>query len=133
MGWLSIGIKVLPYIVEAVQWVEKFIMARGKPKQDAAVEMIKKITHLDLENVILWHPKTDYLGNHMLTSWKFRNVSGWSPKIDLETGIRMSFDSIMKSEGYNPLKYLEEAKNSSEENKLDLYLEMLKMKDLLET
>lgn len=77
------------------------------------VELIKKVTHLDLENVIRWHPKTDYLGNHMLTSWKFRNVSGWSPMIDMETGIRMSFDSIMKAEGYNPLKYLEEAKKKN--------------------
>ena len=46
MGWLNIGIKVLPYIVEAVQWVEKFITTRGKPKQDAAVEMIKKMLGL---------------------------------------------------------------------------------------
>jgi|TARA_R110000824_G_scaffold53800_2_gene148614 hypothetical protein len=46
MGWLSIGLKVLPYIVEAVSWVEKFITARGKPKQDAAVEMIKKMLGL---------------------------------------------------------------------------------------
>ena len=46
----------------------------------------------------------------MLTSWKFRNVSGWSPKISMETGIRMSFESIVKSNGYNPLKHLEEAK-----------------------
>ena len=46
MGWLNIGIKVLPYIVEAVQWVEKFITTLGKPKQDAAVEMIKKMLGL---------------------------------------------------------------------------------------
>jgi hypothetical protein len=46
MGWLNIGIKVLPYIVEAVQWVEKFITTRGKPKQDAAVEMVKKMLDL---------------------------------------------------------------------------------------
>jgi hypothetical protein len=30
------------------------------------------------------------------------------------------------------LEYLEEAKNSSTENKLDIYVEMLKMKDSLE-
>ena len=46
MGWLSIGLKVLPYVVEAVQWVEKFITTRGKPKQDAAVEMVKKMLGL---------------------------------------------------------------------------------------
>ena len=52
----------------------------------------------------------------MLTSWKFKTVSGWQPKISLEEGIRMSYESILKSEGYNPLKYLEEA----EEKNIDL-------------
>ena len=41
MGWLSLGLKLLPWIVEAVQWVEKFISAKGSRKQDAAVYMIK--------------------------------------------------------------------------------------------
>lgn len=98
--------------IEKNLWYQDWNVAAETPLMTGEiVEMIKKITHLDLENVIRWYPKTDYLGNHMLTSWKFRNVSGWSPKINLEEGIRMSFDSIMKAEGYNPLKYLEEAKN----------------------
>ncbi len=25
MGWITLGMKLLPYIVEAVTWVEKFI------------------------------------------------------------------------------------------------------------
>ena len=95
-------------------WYQDWNVAAETPLMTGEImELIKKVTHLDLENVIRWHPQTDYLGNHMLTSWKFRNVSGWSPKIDLETGIRMSFESIMKSEGYNPLKYLEQAKQKN--------------------
>jgi hypothetical protein len=43
MGWLSIGMKLLPYIVEAVKWVEKFVTTKGKYKQDAAVYMVKSI------------------------------------------------------------------------------------------
>jgi hypothetical protein len=39
MRWLSIGLKLLPFIVEAINWVEKFIMKKGVEKQDAAVKM----------------------------------------------------------------------------------------------
>ena len=41
MGWLGVGMKVFPLVVDAVQWVEKFIKAKGKTKQDAAVHMVK--------------------------------------------------------------------------------------------
>ena len=41
MGWLSLGLKLLPFIVEAVSWVEKFITAKGKYKQDAAIYMVR--------------------------------------------------------------------------------------------
>ena len=43
MGWIALGMKLLPFIVEAVSWVEKFITAKGKYKQDAAVYMVKSI------------------------------------------------------------------------------------------
>ena len=43
MGFLQIGLKLLPYIVEAVQWVERFITTKGKYKQDAAVYMVNSI------------------------------------------------------------------------------------------
>ena len=43
MGWITLGAKLLPYIVEAVTWVEKFITERGQRKQDAAVYMVKSI------------------------------------------------------------------------------------------
>jgi len=92
-------------------WCQDWNVAAETPLMTGEiVDMIQSITGLGLDDVIRWHPATDYLGNHMLTSWKFRNVSGWSPKIDMELGIKMSFESIMKSKGYNPLRYLEEAK-----------------------
>jgi|TARA_R110001592_G_C13151610_1_gene748201 dTDP-glucose 4,6-dehydratase len=92
-------------------WYQDWNVAAETPLMTGEiVDMIQLITGLNLDDVIRWHPATDYLGNHMLTSWKFRNVSGWSPKISMELGIKMSFKSIMKSKGYNPLRYLEEAK-----------------------
>lgn len=95
-------------------WYQDWNVAAETPLMTGEiVDLIQEVTHLNLADVVRWHPKTDYLGNHMLTSWKFRKVSGWSPKIDLETGIRMSFESIMTSEGYNPLKYLEEARQKN--------------------
>jgi hypothetical protein len=40
MGWISIGLKVLPYITGAVHAVEQFVSAKGKAKEDAAVNMV---------------------------------------------------------------------------------------------
>ena len=39
MKWVSVGLKLLPFIVEAINWVEKFILKKGVEKQDAAVRM----------------------------------------------------------------------------------------------
>lgn len=39
MKWIAIGLKMLPFIVEAVNWVERFILKKGVEKQDAAVKM----------------------------------------------------------------------------------------------
>ena len=46
MGWISLGMKLLPYIVEAVSWVEKFVSRKGIEKQDAAVYMVKSTLNL---------------------------------------------------------------------------------------
>jgi hypothetical protein len=43
MQWIALGMKLLPFIVEAVQWVEKFITQKGQYKQDAAVYMVRSI------------------------------------------------------------------------------------------
>lgn len=62
------------------------------------------------KDVLKWHPQTDYLGNHRLSSKKFREASGWCPKISLEAGIRRTIQEIKKSQNYDPLVYLNEAK-----------------------
>ena len=63
-----------------------------------------------IKEVLTWHPKTDYLGNHRLSSSKFRSCAGWTPKISLEEGIRRTVSEIKESEDYDPLIHLEEAK-----------------------
>ena len=73
-------------------------------------------SRINVIDPLTWHPKTDYLGNHRLSSRKFREASGWEPKISLEPGIRRTVREIEESEGYNPLVYLDEAK----ENGVDL-------------
>jgi len=41
MGWVTIGLKLAPLIIGAVQAVERLVRsAHGKDKQDAAVDMI---------------------------------------------------------------------------------------------
>jgi nucleoside-diphosphate-sugar epimerase len=101
-------------VLTAIQqelWMSGWNIAAETPcNTGAIVDTIEKICNLDLTDVIQWHPKTDYLGNHRLSSKSFRNVSGWAPCISLSEGIEMTFESILKAEGYNPLKYLEEAK-----------------------
>ena len=62
------------------------------------------------KDVLTWHPQTDYLGNHRLSSKKFRRISGWEPKISLEEGIRRTVREIKESVDYDPLIHLREAK-----------------------
>ena len=72
--------------------------------------LVEELGGTGIEEVLEWHPKTDYLGNHRLSSAKFRRYSRWEPKISLEVGIRRTIREIKESEGYNPLEHLEEAK-----------------------
>ena len=66
-----------------------------------------------LEQMLLWHPETDYLGNHRMTSLKFREVSGWTPEVSMYEGLERVLKSIqasIKDSGsYNPLQFLEQA------------------------
>ena len=74
------------------------------------VEMISRATDKDVEKILRWHPETDYLGNHVLSSRKFRSHAGWEPSVDLYSGIVESFKTIHYDRGeYNPLKHLKEA------------------------
>ena len=43
MNWLSIGLKIVPYIFGAVSAVERFLTAKGVTKEDAAVAMTHAI------------------------------------------------------------------------------------------
>ena len=66
----------------------------------------------DLSSVIKWHPETDYLGNHRLSSRKFRSDTGWKPSHDLHTGIKKAISDIKSDNSkYDPLVHLDEAKN----------------------
>ena len=74
------------------------------------VQMMSEVSGRDLEEVIKWHPHTDYLGNHRLLSKKFRDATGWEPKYTLLQGIQESWASILEDRSdYNPLVYLDEA------------------------
>ena len=75
------------------------------------VDIMSEIMNSDISSKIQWHPQTDYLGNHMLSSKKFRTLFGWSPKYSLEEGIRVALTEIVNSRDsdYNPLKHLEAA------------------------
>jgi hypothetical protein len=73
--------------------------------------MIEEVTVQSLHEYIRWHPQTDYLGNHRLSNEKFQNLIGFSKTRCLKEGIRQSWNEINSNKsGFNPLKYLEEAK-----------------------
>jgi dTDP-D-glucose 4,6-dehydratase len=75
------------------------------------VKIIEDVIRRDISNVIKWHPQTDYLGNHKLSSNKLKTMTNWKPQISLRAGIKMSYESIINSKAYNPLSHLEEADN----------------------
>ena len=74
------------------------------------VNLIEEVTGHSLENIVKWHPETDYLGNHRLSNKKFVDFMEHSRAKTLKEGIRESWESIKSSnEKYNPLKYLDQA------------------------
>lgn len=79
------------------------------------VDIMSEMMSSDVNQRILWRPETDYLGNHMLSSHKFRTLFGWAPRFSLEEGIEAAMSSIVNSSdtSYNPLKHLQEAENKS--------------------
>lgn len=78
------------------------------------INMIEEVADCDLSTTLKWYPKTDYLGNHRLSNQKFVNTMGHSTSRKLKKGIRQSWRSIKNaSTEYNPLKYLEEAKDKN--------------------
>jgi len=56
-GFLQATLKIVPFVVEAVQWVERFVRRKGVEKQNAALKMIlsmltvaENVTESDLLN-----------------------------------------------------------------------------------
>jgi hypothetical protein len=41
LKWVEIGFRAVPYVIAAVQAVERFVKGRGQEKQDAAVAMVE--------------------------------------------------------------------------------------------
>ena len=77
------------------------------------VEKMSELCDRDLNELISWHPKTDYLGNHRLSALKFREQTQWYPKISLDKGLKMSYESILNTDSdFNPLQHLEQAKST---------------------
>jgi nucleoside-diphosphate-sugar epimerase len=82
------------------------------------VTTMSDIMKTDLDSIVKWYAQTDYLGNHRLSSDKIRKHLGWKPQMSLEDGIKATADWIhhvsapgTSGGGYNPLKFLEEAKS----------------------
>ena len=101
-------------VVDKELWNDDWNVAAETPENTGKiVEMMSEISCKDLKGVVKWHPGTDYLGNHRLSSQKFRDASGWTPKFDLYCGLEKSWNDIQRNLGstdYNPLRYLEDAK-----------------------
>ncbi len=78
------------------------------------ISIIEEVTGSSLENIIKWHPKTDYLGNHRLSNDKYIDFMGISNTRSLREGVIQSWKSIKNaSPDYNPLKHLDEAKSKN--------------------
>jgi len=108
---------VFSCINEEKCWNNDFNIAAETPIVTGEIIELMDITcGQDFSNTVEWLPQTEYMGNHILSSEKVRKYTGWSPRISLAQGIKMSYESILKSEGYNPLQFLEE----DEERNIDL-------------
>lgn len=94
---------------------EHFNVAANQPyNTQGIVDMIHRRTRVQPNKIIKWYPQTDYLGNHILSSAKFNSFFGYRRTVPLVDGIRLSWDSIQNAgSDYNPLKYLEEAKEKN--------------------
>ena len=91
-------------------WGEDWNVSAETPLETGEIiDIVSRKLDSDIEGVLEWHPRTDYLGNHRLSSQKFRSTTGWSPKVTLEAGIEMSISEIRESLDYDPLVHLDEA------------------------
>ena len=107
---------VMDLIVHNIRNDDFNITAENPHNTLEIVTLIEEVTGHDLESVIQWHPETDYLGNHRLSNKKFVDAIGSSRTRSLKEGIRQSWNSIKgldSNSDFNPLKYLDEAKDKN--------------------
>jgi nucleoside-diphosphate-sugar epimerase len=91
-------------------WGRDFNVAAETPlSARKIVEIMSEITGDDIESRLVWHPDTDYLGNHRLSATKVQSATGWDPVITLTSGIREVWREAAGLT-HNPLHHLEEAK-----------------------
>ncbi len=94
-------------------WCQDYNVSAEQPLATGQiVDEMSEVCGADLGRIIEWHPDTDYLGNHVLSSKKFRETTGWKPRHTLRSGLQQSWESICRgSEAYNPLEHLEAARS----------------------
>lgn len=92
-------------------WCQDYNVSAEQPLATGEiVNVMSEVCGADLNRIIEWYPDTDYLGNHVLSSKKFRETTGWKPRHTLRSGLQQSWESICRaSGGYNPLEHLEAA------------------------
>lgn len=104
-------------VCEQKIWNEDLIVSAQDPRPiSAVVECLREYCDpaWPLEKFLTWLPETDYLGNHRLSSAKFRKLTNWTPKQTLEQGIASAAQDIQRemssiNSDYDPLKYLDKA------------------------
>lgn len=89
-----------------------FNIAANDPVETS--EIVKEIEAAGIDtSYVQWVPETDYLGNHRVSSTKFKIATAragrWEPKIGLKTGIQMSIDDMRNNTvaEYNPFRHLD--------------------------
>lgn len=94
-------------------WCHDYNVSAEQPLSTGEiVNVMSEVCGADLNRIIEWYPETDYLGNHVLSSKKFRDTTGWKPRHTLRSGLQQSWESICRaSASYNPLEHLETAKS----------------------
>lgn len=92
-------------------WGEDFNVSAEEPLETGEiVRMMSEVADDDIDARLRWHPETDYLGNHLLSSEKFRKASGWQPRLPFSEGLKRSWASIRaQSDGYDPLIHIDQA------------------------
>jgi len=102
---------VLTAIQTTACWNQDFNVSAELPfLTKDIINIVSSVTNSDVASLIQWHPNTDYLGNHRLSSQKLRAICSWEPKISLSEGIEKSWLDIRQSVDFDPTKYLQQAK-----------------------